>query len=149
MCLTFASPWIIIRFKYINQKDATVLQVYCLTFMYGSTCIGRLSAHHQERTTAIGASGFTVGAWRLERCWSWSGRPPPTTLQPPLFNVKTRSSYCSCMFLMMSWKTPETCWAIHKRQVINLWNCCILLVDLFESLICYQFLVLNWLFSRI
>jgi hypothetical protein len=29
--------------------------------------------------------------------------------------------------------TPETCWAVHKRQVINLWNCCILLVDLFES----------------
>jgi len=26
---------------------------------------------------------------------------------------------------------PETCWATHKRQVINLWNCCILLVDLF------------------
>jgi len=34
--------------------------------MCGSTCFGRLSAHHQERTTAIGASGITVGAWRLE-----------------------------------------------------------------------------------
>jgi hypothetical protein len=32
----------------------------------------------------------------------------------------------------MGGKTPETCWAIHKRQVINLWNCCILLVNLFE-----------------
>jgi hypothetical protein len=43
-------------------------------FTCGSTCFGLLSAHHQERTTALGASGFTVGAWRLERCWSWSGR---------------------------------------------------------------------------
>jgi hypothetical protein len=37
------------------------------------------------------------------------------------------------MLLMMGGETPETCWAIHKRQVINLWNCCILLVELFES----------------
>jgi hypothetical protein len=45
----------------INQQDATVSQVYYLTFMCGSTCFGRLSAHHQERTTALGASGFTAG----------------------------------------------------------------------------------------
>jgi len=30
--------------------------------MCGSACFGRLSAHHQEHTTALGASGFTVGA---------------------------------------------------------------------------------------
>jgi len=34
---------------------------------------------------------------------------------------------------MMGAEAPETCWATHKRQVLNLWNCCILLVDLFES----------------
>jgi len=33
---------------------------------------------------------------------------------------------------MMGGEAPETCWAAHKGQVINLWNCCILLVDLFE-----------------
>jgi hypothetical protein len=27
--------------------------------MCGSPCFGRLSAHHQESTTALGASGFT------------------------------------------------------------------------------------------
>jgi len=37
----------------------TVSQVYYLRFMCGSTCFGRLSAHHQERTTALRASGFT------------------------------------------------------------------------------------------
>jgi hypothetical protein len=31
----------------------------------------------------------------------------------------------------MGGEAPETCWATHKHQVINLWNCCILLVDLF------------------
>jgi len=34
---------------------------------------------------------------------------------------------------MMGGEAPETCWATHKRQAMNLWKCCILLVDLFES----------------
>jgi hypothetical protein len=37
------------------------------------------------------------------------------------------------MLLIMGEEAPETCWATHKRQVINLWNCCIFLVNLFES----------------
>jgi len=37
------------------------------------------------------------------------------------------------MLLMMGGEVPETCWATHKRQVINLCNCYILLVNLFES----------------
>jgi len=37
----------------IQPKDATVSQVYHLTFMCGSTCSGRLPAHHQEQTTAL------------------------------------------------------------------------------------------------
>jgi len=28
-----------------------------------STCFGWFLAHHQELTTALAASGFTVGAW--------------------------------------------------------------------------------------
>jgi hypothetical protein len=59
--------------------------------MCGSTCFGRLSAHHQEHTTALRASGFTVGAWRLERCWSWSGRPQPTPLQPPCGGINSNT----------------------------------------------------------
>jgi len=33
---------------------------------------------------------------------------------------------------MMGVEAPETCWATNKRQVINLWNFCIWLVNLFE-----------------
>jgi len=101
--------------------------------MCGSTCCGRLPAHHQEHTTALEASGFTVEEKGLERCWSWSARPRPTTFQPLPSNGKTRGFWYSCMLLMMGGETPETCWATHKRQVKNLWYCCILLVDLFES----------------
>jgi len=31
--------------------------------MWGSTCFGCFLAHHQELSTALAASGFTVGAW--------------------------------------------------------------------------------------
>jgi len=40
--------------------------------MFRSTCLGRLHAHHQELTTALTASGFTVRAWWQQRCWPWS-----------------------------------------------------------------------------
>jgi hypothetical protein len=43
-----------------NSFTSLLLDVYVWLNMFG-----RLSAHHQERTTALGASGFTVGAWRL------------------------------------------------------------------------------------
>jgi hypothetical protein len=36
------------------------------------------------------------------------------------------------MLLMMGGEMPETFWATHKRQEINLWNCCMLLVEIFE-----------------
>ena len=40
----------------VNQLDATVSQVYYLTFMCGLTCFGRFLAHHQELTTALATS---------------------------------------------------------------------------------------------
>jgi hypothetical protein len=55
-----------------TTRCATVSQVYYSTLMCGSTCFERLPAHHQEHTAALGASGFTVEAWWLKRCWSWS-----------------------------------------------------------------------------
>jgi hypothetical protein len=52
--------------------------------MCGLTFFGRLPAHHQERTAALGASGFIVGAWRLERWWSWSDRLRVSGVSPPI-----------------------------------------------------------------
>jgi hypothetical protein len=34
-----------------------------LDVLFRSTRFGRLRAHHPELTTALAASGFTVGAW--------------------------------------------------------------------------------------
>ena len=38
---------------------------------------------------------------------------------------------------MMGMSMPETCWAVSKRQVINVRSCCILLVDSVENLYFY------------
>jgi len=65
---------------------------------------------------------------------SWSGRPArpqPTALLSLSSNGKPEAATVVVQLLMMGVRTPETCWAVHKRQVINLRNCYIWLVDLF------------------
>jgi hypothetical protein len=42
--------------------------------------------------------------------------------------VKPEAATAVVELLMMGVETPETYWATHKRQVINLWKCCIWLV---------------------
>ena len=45
--------------------------------------------------------------------------------------VKPEAVTAVVELLMMDLRTPETCWAVHKRQVIKLRICCVRLVDLF------------------
>jgi hypothetical protein len=87
-------------FKKINQPDATVSQVYYLTFMYSSTCFGRLHAHLQELNNCSSSLWFLP----LERGGSSAvgrgrtGRPNHD--QQHCYHhaptVKTRGCYCSC-----------------------------------------------------
>jgi len=69
-------------FKQINQLDATISQVYYLTFVYSSTCFGGSHAHHKE----------------LNNCSSslWlPARPRPAAFLSPRSNGKTRGCYFS------------------------------------------------------
>ena len=59
--------------------------------MFRSTCLGRLHAHHQELTTALTASGFTLergGSSVVSR----GGRPRLITLLPPCSKVKPEAA---------------------------------------------------------
>jgi hypothetical protein len=47
--------------------------------------------------------------------------------------VKSEAATAVVEILMMGMRMLETCSAVLKRQVINLKNCCIWLVDSFES----------------
>jgi len=122
-------------FKWINQPDAEISQVYCLSFKYRSTCFGHLHAHHWELNCSS-RLWFTFGTLGEQCCWSWSvrsDRPRPTALLPPRSNGKPESA-TAAELLMMGMKMLETCWSVFKRQATNLRNCCIWLVDSFECL---------------
>jgi hypothetical protein len=51
--------------------------------------------------------------------------------------VKPEAATAIVELLMMGVRMPETCWALHKCQVISLGNCCIMLVDLLEFIIMF------------
>jgi hypothetical protein len=97
--------------------------------MYSSTCFGRLHAHHQELNNCSSGSNCSSAVGRGR-----AGRPhhdhqhcyyhAPT--------VKPEAATAVVELLMMGVRTSETCWAVHKRQVVNLRNCWVRLVDLFE-----------------
>jgi len=60
--------------------------------MFRSTCFGRLHAHHQELTTSLTASGFTLergGSSAVGRGLAgYPARPRPTTPLLPRSKVK-------------------------------------------------------------
>jgi len=63
-------------------------------------------------------------------CWSWSvrsDRPRPTALLPPRSNGKPEAATADYKLLMMGMRMPETCWAVFKRQAINLKDWCVYL----------------------
>jgi hypothetical protein len=72
------------------------LQFIILTVIYSSACFGRPHVHNQE----------------LKNCSSnlWS---------------YLRSVVIAVLLVAVGPVTPETCWAVNKRQVINWRNCCI------------------------
>ena len=62
---------------------------------------------------------------------SWLGRPArPRTQHDCHHDTKVKPGAATAVIepLMMGGKTPETCWAVNKRQDNKLKNCCIRLV---------------------
>jgi hypothetical protein len=94
--------------------------------------LGILLSNIRSSTTAVAASGSS-----LERGGSSAvGREPD-------------AATAVVELLMMGMRMPETCWAVFK-QVINLRNCCIWLVDSFECMMMHGLAYLNLsLFCRI
>jgi len=115
-------------FNWINQPDAANSQVYHLSFKYSSTCFGHPYAHHQEQPLVYRRS-LVIAVLLVVVGRTTTNRIATTTPQR-----QTRGCYCSfCSSWWWAWGCPQTCWAVHKRQIINLRICCIWLVDSVES----------------
>jgi len=115
-------------FKWINQADAPISQVYCLSFRYSSTCFGHPHAHHQELKNC--SSSLMVYRWNVVVAVLLVV-VGPTALLPPRSNGKPEAATAVFELLMMGMRVLETCWAVSIRQAINLRNCWICLVDPF------------------
>ena len=99
-----------------HQPDATNFQFIILTFIYSSTCFGGSPAHHQELNDCSGSYIYKTG-------------PTTNTARlSPRYEVKPEATTAVAELLMMGGRTPETCWAVNKRQDNKLKNCCIRLV---------------------
>jgi len=66
----------------------------------------------RSSTTAVAASGFTVGTWRWQCYWSWSAGRPDHDQQHCYHHtptVKLEAATAVVELLMMGVRTPETC----------------------------------------
>jgi hypothetical protein len=121
-------------FVFNSNKSSTwwkIFQFIILTFVYSSTCFRRFPAHHQELNDSIGSLWFYLRIVVTVVLCSWSGRPARSRTQHDSHHdtkVKPKAATAVIEHLMMSGKTPETCWALYKRQDNKLKNCCIRLV---------------------
>ena len=102
-------------FQINHQPHAPVFQFIILPFIYSSTYFGCSPAHHQE------LNHCSSSLWFYLRIVVIAGYHHDT-------NVKPEAATAVIELLMMGGRTPETCWAVNKRQGNKLENCCIWLV---------------------
>ena len=111
-----------------HQPDATVFQFIILTFIYSSTCFRRSPAYHQELNDCSSSFWFYLRIVVIAVLCSWSARSWTQHGYHHDTKVKPEAATAVIEFLMIGGRTPETCWAVNKRQDNKLENCCIWLV---------------------
>jgi hypothetical protein len=129
-CLKFYKMQLFLKYNksiHINHEpDATIFQFTILTFIYSLTCFGRFPTHHQEFSGCSSSLWFYLRVVVSVVLCSWSGRPARPRTQHDCHHdtkVKPEAATAVTELLMMGGKTPETCYAVNKRQDSELENC--------------------------
>jgi len=100
-----------------HQPGATIFHFIIQTFIYSSTCFGRSPAHHKELKDCS-KQPLVLPSYR--------GDSRAVFVVGP--TVKPEAATAVVELLMKGGRTPETCWAVNKRQDNKVKNCCIWLV---------------------
>jgi hypothetical protein len=105
-----------------HQTNATIFQFIILTCIYSKTCFGRSPAYHQKLNDCSSSLWFYLCIVVTVLLCSWSGRL--TTAHHHDSKVKPEAATAVVELLLMGGRTPETCWAVNKRQNNKLKICC-------------------------
>jgi hypothetical protein len=123
------------------QPGAKIFQFIILKFIYSSTCFGCFSVHYQE------LNDCSSSLWLYLRIVATVVTTNTVQLSPRYVG-KIRGCHCSHWAPDDGQKTPETCWAVNKRQDNKMNNCCIWLVihlnssfDLCPSIISHSIII--------
>jgi hypothetical protein len=110
-----------LRFSLQNLLERTYKMCFFFIFYYSSvlncsTCFGRHSAHHQELNDCSGSLWFYLRIVVTVVLCSWLDLPRTQHDCHHDTKVKPEAATAVVELLMMGGKTPETCWAVNKRQ---------------------------------
>jgi EamA domain-containing membrane protein RarD len=116
------------------------LQFIILMFIYSSTCFGRFPTHHQELNNCSSTLWFYIRSVVIAMVLVVVGLARPRKQHGYHHDTKVKPEAATAVveLLMTVMKTPETCWAVNKRQDKKLEKLLHLVGDLFESQrLCY------------
>jgi len=106
-----------------HQPDATLFQFIMLTFIYSSTCFGCPHGYHPELNNCSSSIWFYLRIVVTDVLCSWSVRPRTQHVCHHDTKVKPEAATAVIELLMTGGRTPETCWAVNKRQDNKLEKC--------------------------
>jgi hypothetical protein len=115
-----------IQIQIVHQPEATIFQFIILAFIYSSICFGRSPVQHQELNDCSSNLWFYLRIVVIAVLCSWSGRRQHGYHHDT--KLKSEAATAVIELLIMGGRTPETYWAVNKRQENKLKNCYIWLV---------------------